>query len=87
MRTLVESRPSLLSDNPTYTFKHVILRTISARNVHPALHCDVGVSDTCGEEFSDCTQVEGVSWHDPSPLLQHILELLEYRILQYRIYD
>ena len=87
MRTLVESGPSLLSDNPSYTLEHVILRPISARDMHPALHGDIGVSDACGKEFPNSTQVEGIPWHDSPPLLQHILELFKDRVLQYWIYD
>jgi hypothetical protein len=50
--------------------------------MHPALHSNVGVRDTRGQQLAQRTQVKGILWCNAPPLLQHLLQLLEDGILE-----
>ena len=53
--------------------------------MHPAFYRDIRISDAGRQELSDRTEEEDVTRQDLPPLLEGIFQLLEYRILQYRI--
>lgn len=50
--------------------------------MHPALDCDVRVGDTRRQQLADGTQHKDISRRHLPPLLKHVLQLFEYRVLQ-----
>lgn len=55
--------------------------------MHPALDSDVGVGDAGGQQLAQSTKVESILGCDSSPLLQHLLQLLEHGVLEDRVDD
>lgn len=55
--------------------------------MHPTLDRDIRIRDTRCQELPNSAQNEDISSRDLPPLLQRVLQLLEDRILQNRIYD
>jgi len=87
-RTFVQPAPPLIPNIPPQAPHHSLrLPLLVARNMHPALHRNIRIRNPRRQQLAHRPQKEHIQrLHLPS-FLEDILQLLEDRILQYRIHN
>ena len=87
-RTLIQPTPPLIPKRiPRHRPHPPLPLLLVVRNMHATLNRDVRIRNTRRQQFPNRPQKKHVPRGRFSPLLQHVSQLLEDGVLQYRIDD
>lgn len=87
-RTFIQPAPPLFADTPPQAPHHPLrLPLLITSDMHPALHRNIRIRDPRRQQLPHRPQEEHIQRLHLPPSLQHIPQLLEDRILQYRVHN
>jgi len=87
-RTFIQPAPPLFADTPPQAPHHPLrLPLLITSDMHPAFHRNIRIRNPRRQQLPHRPQEEHIQRLHLPPSLQHIPQLLEDRILQYRVHN